>query len=239
MRLLDRFRLFCSNYGYTCDCCGREIFNYPKERLCEQCNELLYWNRGLVCEKCGRKSVAIGACLSCKKTLPIFSKGGSTLVYQDDAAELVKRFKNGKRYLAGLFSEKMANTLYERFSNPQEFLIVYVPITKEREKIRGFNQARELAFFLSVKTSIEMEEDVLVKTRDEAQQKYLNRKERKENVEGVFRVHKRKIVRGRRILLIDDIMTTGATASECARVLKNAGAKEVCLLTVAAIPELK
>ena len=239
MRLLDRFRLFCSKKGYTCDVCGREIFNYPTRRLCEQCESVIIRNNGYACEKCGRSTKALGPCLSCKKTLPLFSKGGSPFVYQDKAAELVNRFKNGARYLAGLFSEEMIKTLYERFSNPQEFLITYGPITKAKKAKRGFNQSRELALFISKKTRLEMQDDVLVKTRDGAQQKHLNREERKENVEGTFRVHKRKLVRGRRILLIDDIMTTGATASECARVLKNAGAKEVCVLTVSATPELK
>ena len=239
MRLLDKFRLLCSRYGYTCDCCGREVFNYPTERLCSDCSGLLKRNTGHVCEKCGRHTNALGACLSCKRTLPQFSKGGSPLLYEGESAELINRLKNGSRHLACLFAEEMLPTLYKRFSNPQEFIIAYVPMTEEKKAKRGFNQARELAFFLSEKTGIEMSEDVLVKTRDEAQQKHLNREERKLNVEGAFRVHKRKLIKDRRVLLIDDIMTTGATASECARVLKNAGAKEVCLLTATATPELK
>ena len=239
MRLLDKFRLLCSDYGYTCDSCGREVFNYPTKRLCDSCEALMERNEGYTCGKCGRHTLSLGPCLSCKKILPLFSKGGSAFIYEGKAARMVNRFKNGDRYLAGWFSEEMIKILYERFSAPQEFLIVYTPMTREKEVRRGFNQAKELASFLSRKTGIAMEEDVLVKKRDELPQKDLNSLERMENVEGVFRVQKRKILRGRRVLLVDDIMTTGATASECARVLKNAGAKEVCVLTAAATPELK
>ena len=78
---------------------------------------------------------------------------------------------------------------------------------------------------------------MLVKTKETLPQKNMTGKERSENVKGAYRVVKRKAVRDRTIYLIDDIMTTGATGSECARVLKNAGAKEVIFVTVCSLKE--
>ena len=81
--------------------------------------------------------------------------------------------------------------------------------------------------------------DVLQKKKETGMQKHMSRKERAENVKGAYHVHKRAVCRERTVLLIDDIMTTGATASECAQRVFGAGAREVFLLTAAALPERK
>ena len=84
---------------------------------------------------------------------------------------------------------------------------------------------------------IELDVDILQKTRDSAPQKRMDFRERKANVSGAYHVHKRKACRDRIIILIDDIMTTGATGSECAERLYGAGAKEVLFFAATALPE--
>ena len=112
-----------------------------------------------------------------------------------------------------------------------------VPMMKYAVRERGYNQAEELAKELSALTGFLCRTDVLKKVRPTLPQKNLTSKERRENVRGAYRVKARVACREKVILLIDDVMTTSSTGSECARVLKNAGAKKVVFLTIAALEE--
>lgn len=220
---------------YTCDNCGREVFDYPSERLCASCNQKIVKNDGRVCEKCGRPMRALGLCLPCKREPPEFEKAASPLVYHGEAALLVNRFKQGDRYLFNYFSGEMAKVV-DRLELPCEPTLIPVPVTPKKRTLRGFNQAEELAKGLSALTGYPVDKGILFKVRD-GEQKKLSAKERKEFIRGAFRVKKRKACREKVFLLVDDILTTGATGSECARVLKLAGAKAVYLITACALPQ--
>jgi ComF family protein len=238
-RLGEKIRAFFAKGGHTCDGCGREVFDYPNHRLCRDCEGALWRNIDHTCNKCGRKTHTDGVCLACKKDLPQFTKGYSPFVYGGAVASLVNRLKNGDRYLSNALGEEMADYLRPHIDEKENWLVVSVPLTNEREKARGYNQAEELAKCVARRLGLELDSEVLVKTRDVISQKYLSKKERMENAQGAYRVHKRKTVQGRKIILIDDIMTTGATGGECSRVLKNAGAIEVIFLSTASLPERK
>lgn len=225
---------FRSTEGYACDACGREVFGYPFKRLCESCESKLIKNDGRTCGKCGRAMKAEGICLTCKTAPPEFAKARSPLVYHGDGALLINRLKAGKKYLASYFAEEMSACL-PAFSYAEPPLLVPVPVTEEKRKKRGFNQAEELAKKLSELTGYLVENGMLVKVQD-GEQKQLDAKSRHEKIRGTIRVKKRKACEGKTILLVDDILTTGATGSECARVLLNAGAKEVCLITACSLP---
>lgn len=243
----DKIRLFLNNRGYTCDACGAEVFDYPQSRLCQACEGKLDKNQDKTCIKCGRKTVTDGVCLTCKSALPAFTKGFSPFVYRNEAAALVNRLKNSTPRLACYFGEKMAEYIFERhraapFRLP--LLVIPVPMTKDRERERGYNQAYLLAENLvrrlqELGVDCEAHIDVLQKKRETGMQKHMSKKERADNVKGAYHVHKRALCRERTVLLIDDVMTTGATASECAQRLFGAGASEVFLLTAAALPERK
>ena len=221
--------------GYTCDCCGREVFSYPSRRLCERCESKMIENDGRTCEKCGRAMKAEGLCLACKTDPPEFSKAFSPFVYHGEIAFLINRFKEGDKYLSSYFAEEMAKSLSELvFAEPP--LLVPVPITIEKRKKRGFNQSEELVKKLAGLTGYPFETGVLVKVR-EGEQKRLSAKERREKIHGTIRVKMRKVCAGKTIVVVDDIMTTGATGGECARVLLNAGAKEVYFLTACSLPQ--
>ena len=240
-----KIRVFSAKRGYVCDNCGGEVFSYPAERFCARCEEKLQRNNGRNCEKCGRKTVTEGICLLCKDEVPKFAKGISTFVYEGECASLINRFKNGKRRLAYYFAENMVEDfvrLYGEQMREERFLVVPVPMTESRERARGFNQAKELAeIFTAVLQEkgffVEFDGEILQKTREIASQKLMDFRARKENVIGAYHVHKRKACRDRRMILIDDIMTTGATGSECADCLYGAGAKEVLFFTATALPE--
>lgn len=236
-RLKERIIEHSKNHGFTCDSCGREVFDYPIHRLCD---------------KCGRKTVAEGICLNCKRSLPKFTKGFSPFVYRGKSAALVNRMKNGNPTLTYFLAEEMADYFLSRYERSAEFsvseetafLILPVPMTEGRLRERGYNQAEELAKGILARLRekgyfAELSCEVLQKRKDTAQQKQMGYLERMENVSGAYHVHLRKACRERTVILVDDIMTTGATGSECAERLLHAEAKEVNFLVAASLPEMK
>ncbi len=244
-----RFRNFFKENGFGCDSCGAELFDYPVHRLCEGCEGKLQRNDGRVCPKCGRKTVAEGVCLDCKSRLPKFTRGFAPFVYRGESASYINRMKNGRPMLAPYFAEQMAEYFLKEYADVDRFreaplLVVPVPMTEARLRERGFNQAEELAESFckrleeeGIKTELDLE--ILLKLRETKQQKHMDFKARKENVSGAYHVRKRKACRGRTIALIDDIMTTGATGSECSARLFGAGAKEVLFIVATSLPEIK
>lgn len=241
--LKQKIRRYFANHGYTCDACGKEVFDYPQHRLCEGCEKSLPKNENRVCPKCGRQTLAEGVCLTCKSYPPAFTQGFSPFVYRGKAAELVNRLKNGQAYLGLYLGEQVAEYFLARHdAAEEEYVIIPVPLTEKRMRERGYNQAAELAEAICTVLNergvrAELGLDILQKPRETAQQKHMSQAERMENVSGAYHVHKRTVCRGRTVLLVDDILTTGATGGECAKLLKNAGAKAVYFLTPTAVPE--
>lgn len=251
-KVKEKFQKFAWTHGFSCDVCKAELFEYPKRRFCKACEEKMYRNDGKICEKCGRKTVTDGVCLTCKSLFPRFAVGISPFLYQGQSAELINRLKKGNRTLAPYFSEKMADVLLSRKevwaeeteNSKQTLWIIPVPMTAERMRERGFNQAELLAYGVAKRLEeegicVELRKDILEKKRDSKQQKHASYRERFENVAGVYRIAKRAECRGKSVILVDDIMTTGATGSECASRLYTAGAKQVVFLTATSLPERK
>jgi ComF family protein len=119
---------------------------------------------------------------------------------------------------------------------PEGLLVLPVPLFKSKLRDRGFNQAEEIAraFVDRCKgRSIQLETSSLVRTRETASQTGLTRHQRRANMRGAFSVSRPDRIAGRNVLVVDDVMTTGTTASECARVLLRSGAKQVFVATVA------
>ena len=234
-RLLEKLRKVSAQRSCTCDACGREVFSYPTPRLCEQCLQSMIVNDGFQCEKCGRATRGEGVCSTCKKARPEFQKGASALAYFDFSAMLVNRFKNGKRHLSNYFAEEMEKVL-DRLPK-REYVLVPVPLTKQKRRLRGYNQAEELALRLSELTGYACKLDLLEKKRD-GEQKQRSFQQRRESVVGSFRVTDRAYCKGKDFLLIDDVMTSGATLSEIASRLLRAGAASVCALALSAVPDI-
>ncbi len=118
-------------------------------------------------------------------------------------------------------------------SNGADFLLIPVPLSKKRLKWRGFNQSEEIGKELSEFLEIPLINDVLFKTKEALPQIELDDEAREENVKGAFLLKNKEKIKGRKILLVDDVYTTGSTLEESARLLKAAGAKEVWGVTVA------
>ena len=112
-------------------------------------------------------------------------------------------------------------------------IIIPVPISKKRKKERGYNQSLLIARKISSKEKIKLGDKVISKVKNNNTQSKLNKEERAENVKNVYKITKDKEIINKNILLIDDIYTTGATLNECSRMLKQAGAKKIDVLTIA------
>lgn len=215
--------------AFTCDICGVETF---KGNLCSDCLKTVTFNNGAKCPVCGRKTPRNEICLECKQRPPIFEKALSPIVYDDGGRDLVLKFKNGNGYLKEYFADLIADEL---FFFPIPECIVYVPMTKAAERKRGYNQSKILAEAISKRTDTPLIKDTVVKIKSTTGQKELGRKEREKNLAGSFKVVKHDEIKGKAVLLVDDILTTGATADEVAKCLLKAGAEKVYLATIASV----
>lgn len=215
--------------GFTCDICGIETFG---NNICPECFKTVTFNNKIVCPLCGRKTVRPEICFECKYKAPLFKKAVSPLVYEDGASVLISKFKNGNAYLKDYFARLITEKLNEL---PEIDCVVYVPMTKNAVTSRGYNQSELLAKCVSQQTELPLIENALSKQKDTAEQKSLSRKEREQNLQKCFKVEKRAEIKGKNVLLIDDILTTGATADAVCSKLLGAGATRVFLATVASV----
>lgn len=148
--------------------------------------------------------------------------------------ECIHHFKYRKKaYLARPLGELLIDRMREDKDLGEADFLIPVPLDGRRLREREFNQAHLLAQGVSRYFNIPISSRNLRRVRRVPPQTQLSRKEREKNVKGLFQVRKGEKYKGRKILLIDDVFTTGATVNECARVLKQAEAEEVQVLTVA------
>lgn len=216
--------------NFTCDLCGRETFDGTN--LCPDCKVRVQENFGVTCPVCGRRTVRPEICYECKAQAPRFDRAVSPLVYEDGAAILVAKFKQGSGYLKEYFCDLLAKSAQML---PDFDFITYIPMTEKAQFKRGYNQAKLLAEGVAERLGKPLEEDVLIKIKETSEQKSLSRRERAENLEGCFFVHRRKICQGKNILLIDDVLTTGATADAACKLLRGAGAVKIYFAAAASV----
>jgi ComF family protein len=159
----------------------------------------------------------------------------AVLRYNDDVAKLVHSFKYaGKTYCHSTFAGLKARSLpAEDLAAPE--IIIPVPLHRQRLQERGFNQAAILAalFFPDAKQRICV--DALSRTRRTPPQTGLRGKDRRKNLKNAFAVDRSSQVKGKAVLLVDDVFTTGTTLNECAKILKKYGAADVQALTLARV----
>lgn len=193
-----------------------------------------------VCATCGEPfeiTVEEGQlCGACLARPPAYTRARAALVYGEVSRDLVLALKSqGRRDGLVLLGRWMALAAAELATD--EHLIVPVPLHYFRLLRRGFNQSAWLAGSLARLTGARLGVDVLKRTRSTPIQGGLSVDGRRRNVQGAFRVRKSRegLVKGRKILLVDDVLTTGATAEACARALRRAGASCVDVVTLARV----
>jgi ComF family protein len=218
--------------------------------ICSECwSKIVPWT-GAICARCGlpfpsgEPAAAVDSrCGQCRHEEYEFDYARSSGPYISTlrAAILQLKFQRRER-LAKKLGELLANVWYsnEGLGEGETPVLVPVPLHVSRERERGFNQSELLAKALSrrlrtkrKRRDVRVEVGCLVRTRPTAPQTSLSLAARRDNVRGVFAVSRSDPIRGRLVVLIDDVMTTGTTLSACALALKRAGARRVIALTLA------
>lgn len=220
----------------SCAACERLLEHPTRGAVCASC-----WNAVLritppVCDICGdplaswrRASVESARCPRCRRRRVAIDRGRAAGLYDGALGRVVHAFKyDGRRTLAAPLARLMADAGRDLLATAD--VTVPVPLHRRRERSRGFNQARDLAVRLGYPVV-----DILRRTRATRSQTDLPAGQRHANVRGAFAVRDglRPRIDGRIVVLVDDVSTTGATLEACARVLKDAGAREVRALTAA------
>ena len=186
-----------------------------------------------------------GLCARCQRELPwltdgeaeltgeFFSLCAASLRYQDKVRDSVRRYKfKGRRGYHKLYGRLVAQCVHDHLAGRYD-LITWVPLSPQRKKERGYDQA----FLLASAAALELNDvavETLRKGRDNAAQSGLaGEAERRANVLGAYQPVDPELVEGKRVLMIDDVVTTGSTLSECARMLRSMGAADVVCATLA------
>jgi ComF family protein len=173
-----------------------------------------------------------GRCGLCRRGVRGFDAAYSFGFYEDELRKLIHLFKYGR---IQTLSAPLGRLLALALPREQNFdVIVPMPLHWHKRWQRGFNQAELLAHEIGRRTHTPVR-NALRRVRSTASQAGLTSAKRRANVSGAFQVKRRSTLNGSRVLLIDDVMTTGATAASCARALKRGGASQVTLLTLARV----
>lgn len=213
-------------------------------RCCEACEEALVGNEYLVCTQCqitlprvesdsGVKTAVAGKFVGYQEVKSVvsflaFSKKGKV----QNLLHALK-YKN-KPEVGVLLGKMMARELGEKGGFPLADLIVSVPLHKKRRRERGYNQSDAFAEGLSEITGIPWSGSALARVRYTKSQTGKTKVERQENVKDIFEALEPQQIRGKRIVLVDDVLTTGATLESCLNVLLRAGCDSVSIMTIAA-----
>lgn len=216
--------LFFTN---RCKYCG-EILEKGEE-ICKECSENLPEIKGEKCKYCGAEK---SRC-DCKKHKLGYDGITSPFYYEDCIKECITRFKFSKKILFGnILAHHMAAAVREDFSQKSFDFICYVPFSRKQKLFRAYNQSEILAENLSHELNLPLRK-VLIKLFDTRTQHKMNVTRRKGNVFGVYDVKNSADIKGKTILLVDDVKTSGSTLDDCAYILKIRGAKEVYCVTAA------
>ncbi len=210
----------------------------PTEVLCLSCLNKIDYNRPPFCPKCSRhlgKNFEHPRCQDCSTSNPHFDFAWAACLYHDPLRHLIHKFKyHQKTLLSPLFSKLIISFIREYNLDIEQFdIITPIPLFPSRLRERGYNQSQLLAQTIAQTFNINLSLNNLIRVQNTKNQTLLSKKERWTNIHKAFRIKNLKQFSEKSILLIDDLLTTGATASEAARTIKSAGVKTVGVLTLA------
>lgn len=225
-------------YPSICPVCKNKI-TAEETFVCVNCWNKVIKNRPPFCYSCGRgltgrKSIR-NVCVECIKQPLYFDRSFSPCVYEGVIKELISAFKYKSRdYLGKLLARPMIEFIKE-YNLPMQLIdaVIPIPLFKTKLREREFNQALILSNYIGSEFNKNVSPGTLLRHKNTKNQANLKDDARLSNVQNAFMVTGECAVKGQNILLIDDVLTTGATCSEASRTLKNAGANIVYVLTLA------
>jgi ComF family protein len=243
--------LVTTAFPADCRVCGQPLLRLGTLPICDACRTAVPRQDAAICGCCGEaldmESVRIAPaegllCYPCRAVPPMFARAVAYAVYQDELREMIhllkyERMRGVARLLGGMLAEAI---LMLHAEAAPELAVVAVPLFPAKQRERGYNQSELLADAAigelrrsAPEWKLRRETGVLARQRDMRSQFELNPVARRRNLEGAFAADASRLVPGCEVLLVDDIYTTGATARECARVLRRAGARKVWVATLA------
>lgn len=227
-------------YPHACLLCREKMpYGSTRELVCASCLDAVRRNSPPFCQKCGRKIkgtyTSKNICRDCRQAHYHFDRAWASCSYEGAVKEMIHNFKYKnkiplKKYLSQLMTE-----FIKEYRLPVNYCdyIAPVPLSAGKFREREFNQSTLLAENIARDFGINILKDNLIRVRDTPSQTTLDMPGRRENVRGAFALKKPEEVREKIILLVDDVLTSGSTASEAACALKGAGADVVFVLTLA------
>jgi competence protein ComFC len=214
----------------VCPGCGKPSGGKPSGALCRPCRYGLELRRLGGCRRCGEVLRADGRCPADHLPLRNLDQVLSPLAFRGTGGQLVRRFKLQGDASAGRWLVRAMVDRYRVQASGRKPLVLSVPLHRARLRRRGFDQAAWLADRVADRLRLRRGLGVLVRNRWTRPQGDPRVMSRAANVRGAFTVRDTTVLAGRSVLLVDDVMTTGATARACARLLIEAGARDVVLL---------
>lgn len=244
--LLRRFASLVSRHAGRCASCGEKAPEGSADSaLCADCRQALAPPASVPCPCCGAWPPAAATlgdpvhtiCGECRRQARPWALALAHSPYDGPLRELILAYKFEGRLQAGRALQECLLQAYERgkstlpgFETPD--MLLPVPLHPRRLARRGFNQSREIARLLSARHGLPIDQDCLRRVRRTTPQMELKREERVQNIKGAFEADGSRVFK-KRIMLVDDIMTTGSTLEECTKILLNAGAQRVDVLVLA------
>jgi len=221
-----------------CIACGNLADDCEDNPFCRSCLSRIHFIRSSICLSCGLpfgagecKNHLCGECLSSE---PCFTVARAVGTYETVLLDAIHRFKyKGSMHVGEALGRFMAQYDYPSLRISDYAMLIPVPLHLKRLRERGFNQSVILAREMARRHSVPMNFSILKRRVWTEPQVTLGKEARKANVRGVFEVTDRGSIKGEKVLLVDDVFTTGSTVKECARLLMESGAAEVGVLTLA------
>ncbi len=218
-----------------------EIIKQPVNQFfCPGCLEKINFIEDNFCPICGVPFLVSPAgshfCGNCLENKQYYSQARAVAGFETAIMDAIHKFKYGRNisigYALGSF---MADFSFPDFDFFEYSLLIPVPLHIKKLRERGFNQSLLLANQIGKKHELPVDFSILKRCKATLSQTGLNKAEREKNIKGAFAVADRKKINGRKIILIDDVYTTGATINECAKVLHKAGAQKTAVLTLSRV----
>lgn len=224
-------------YPQACRVCEQSVESYADGFVCDACwrNTHVFDGREIICRKCGaflKKGIPSAETFCRRCDADEYDSAKSVGLYENALSVSVLALKKQPFLSARLQKLILSAFINSPFRDATR--IIPVPLSERRRRERGFNQASVIAEIVAAQMSLTIDERSLARIADTAPHRAgMDAKARRESVENAFEVKRPRLISGENILLVDDVFTSGATVSSCAKVLKKSGAKKVYVLTIA------
>ncbi len=237
--------LLATFFPSACRLCYTPLYQLSWLPVCTECLEKIKPLTGPVCVSCGQLlfssafQFSDGLCGECRMEQPPFARALAYGSYEGGLRELIHLLKYDRvRPAAGVLGRMLSEVIQELAADFRTAIVVPVPLHASKLRQRGFNQAEEIsrAALKTLRTDrLQLAAGVLERRRPTVSQTGLTISQRRENIRGAFHVKTSEKLDGADVVLVDDVFTTGTTASECARILRKAGAARVFVATAARV----